>query len=117
MNIQTLQIIIINALNEIKAQEIRIFNTTHLTTLFERITIASGSSNRQTKALAALVCKKVKLEGGKIFSIEGQDTGEWILVDLGNIIVHIMQPNIRMIYRLEEIWGDQEININTTTTL
>jgi ribosome-associated protein len=83
----------------------------HLTSLFDRIVIASGTSNRQTKALAASVRDKVKAQGGHILSIEGETTGEWVLVDLGDMIVHIMQPAIRAYYRLEEIWGEKEIKL------
>src|SRR3954454_4316530 len=109
MDIKKLQATVINALEDVKAQEIRVYDTTHLTSLFDRIAIASGTSNRQTKALAASVRDKVKENGGTIVSIEGEDTGEWVLVDLGDMVVHIMQPAIREYYRLEEIWGDKEI--------
>jgi ribosome-associated protein len=95
MDIKKLQSTVIDALEDVKAQEIRVFDTTHLTSLFDRIAIASGTSNRQTKALAASVRDKVKENGGTIVSMEGQDTGEWVLVDLGDMIVHIMQPAIR----------------------
>ncbi|MEB0001289.1 ribosome silencing factor, partial [Cryobacterium sp. RTS3] len=77
----------------------------HLTSLFDRVVIASGTSNRQTKALAASVRDKVKENGGTVVSMEGEGTGEWVLVDLGDLIVHIMQPAIRAYYRLEELWG------------
>src|SRR3954454_17856750 len=109
MDIKKLQATVINALEDVKAQEIRVFDTVHLTSLFDRIAIASGTSNRQTKALAASVRDKVKENGGIIVSIEGEDTGEWVLVDLGDMIVHIMQPAIRAYYRLEEIWGEKEV--------
>jgi ribosome-associated protein len=79
--------------------------------MFDRLAIASGTSNRQTKALAASVRDKVKEKGGHIVSIEGEDTGEWVLVDLGDMVVHIMQPAIRDYYRLEEIWGDKEVKV------
>jgi ribosome-associated protein len=111
MDIKKLQSIVIDALEDVKAQDIRTFDTVHLTSLFDRIAIASGTSNRQTKALAASVRDKVKEGGGTILSIEGEDTGEWVLVDLGDMIVHIMQPAIRAYYRLEEIWGDKEIKM------
>jgi len=88
-----------------------VYDTSHLTSLFDRIAIASGTSNRQTKSLAASVRDKVKESGGKIVSLEGEDTGEWVLVDLGDMIVHIMQPAIRAYYRLEEIWGDKEVKM------
>jgi ribosome-associated protein len=111
MDIKKLQAVVIDALEDIKAQDIRAYDTVHLTSLFDRIAIASGTSNRHTKALAASVRDKVKENGGIIVSIEGEDTGEWVLVDLGDMIVHIMQPAIRAYYRLEEIWGDKEIKL------
>jgi ribosome-associated protein len=109
MDIKKLQATVIDALEDVKAQDIRVFDTGHLTSLFDRLAIASGTSNRQTKALAASVRDKVKENGGIIVSMEGEDTGEWVLVDLGDMIVHIMQPAIRAYYRLEEIWGDKEV--------
>ncbi len=109
MDIKKLQALVIDALEDVKAQDIQVFNTEHLTSLFDRIAIASGTSNRQTKALASSVRDKVKENGGNIVSIEGEDTGEWVLVDLGDMIVHIMQPAIRAYYRLEEIWGEKEV--------
>ena len=105
------------ALEDIKAQEIRLYDTTHLTSMFDRIAIASGTSNRQTKALAASVRDKVKAAGGHIVGIEGEGTGEWVLVDLGDMIVHIMQPAIRAYYRLEEIWGDKEVKFGAAKRL
>jgi len=111
MDIKKLQSLVVDALEDVKAQDIVVYDTTHLTSLFDRIAIASGTSNRQTKALAASVRDKVKESGGKILSLEGEDTGEWVLVDLGDMIVHIMQPAIRAYYRLEEIWGDKEVKM------
>ncbi len=111
MDIKKLQSLVIDALEDVKAQDIRAYDTVHLTSLFDRLAIASGTSNRQTKALAASVRDKVKENGGSIVSIEGEDTGEWVLVDLGDMVVHIMQPAIRAYYRLEEIWGDKEIKL------
>src|SRR6478609_157629 len=109
MDIKKLQSLVVDALEDVKAQDIVVYDTTHLTSLFDRIAIASGTSNRQTKALAASVRDKVKENGGHIVSVEGEQTGEWVLVDLGDMIVHIMQPAIRAYYRLEEIWGDKEV--------
>jgi ribosome-associated protein len=109
MDIKKLQALVIDALEDVKAQDIKVYDTTHLTSLFDRIAIASGTSNRQTKALAASVRDKVKANGGNLLSMEGEDTGEWVLVDLGDMIVHIMQPTIRAYYRLEEIWGEKEV--------
>jgi ribosome-associated protein len=111
MDIKKLQSLVIDALEDIKAQDIQVYDTVHLTSMFDRIAIASGTSNRQTKALAASVRDKVKENGGTIVSIEGEDTGEWVLVDLGDMVVHIMQPAIRAYYRLEEIWGDKEVKL------
>lgn len=109
MDIKKLQALVIDALEDVKAQDINVYDTTHLTSLFDRIAIASGTSNRQTKALASSVREKVKENGGTVVSVEGEDTGEWVLVDLGDMIVHIMQPTIRAYYRLEEIWGEKEV--------
>jgi len=111
MDIKKLQSLVVDALEDVKAQDIVVYDTTHLTSLFDRIAIASGTSNRQTKALAASVRDKVKESGGRILSLEGEETGEWVLVDLGDMIVHIMQPAIRAYYRLEEIWGDKEVKM------
>lgn len=109
MDIKKLQTLVVEALEDVKAQDIRVYDTTHLTSLFDRFAIASGTSNRQTKALAASVRDKAKENGGTVVGIEGEDTGEWVLVDLGDMIVHIMQPAIRDYYRLEEIWGEKEV--------
>lgn len=109
MDIKKLQTLVIDALEDVKAQNIQIFDTAHLTSMFDRIAIASGTSNRQTRALASSVRDKVKENGGDIVSIEGEDTGEWVLVDLGDMVVHIMQQPIRDYYRLEEIWGEKEV--------
>ncbi len=115
MDIKKLQGIVVNALEDVKAQDIRIFDTSHLTSMFDRIAIASGTSNRQTKALASSVRDSVKAAGGNIISMEGEGTGEWVLVDLGDIIVHVMQPAIRAYYRLEELWGEKEIKLGAAT--
>ena len=111
MDIKKLQAIVVDALEDIKGQDITVFDTTHLTSLFDRIAVVSGTSNRQTKALAASVRDKVKEAGGDIIGVEGEDTGEWVLVDLGDMIVHIMQAPIRQYYRLEEIWGDKPVKL------
>jgi ribosome-associated protein len=111
MDIKQLQALVIDALEDVKAQDIRIYDTMHLTSMFDSIAIASGTSNRQTKALAASVRDKFKAAGGGDVKMEGEGTGEWVLVDLGDMVVHIMQPAIRAYYRLEEIWGDKEIKL------
>ena len=111
MDIKKLQTLVVDALEDVKGQEIVLFDTTHLTSLFDRIAVVSGTSNRQTKALAASVRDQVKEAGGDVVGLEGEDTGEWVLVDLGDMIVHIMQPAIRQYYRLEEIWGDKPVKL------
>jgi ribosome-associated protein len=93
-------------LEDVKAQDIQVFDTTPITTLFDRVILASGTSNRQTRALAKSVHDKVREAGAPVLSIEGTDTGEWVLVDLGDVVVHIMQPVTRDHYRLEDIWGE-----------
>jgi ribosome-associated protein len=111
MDIKKLQTVVVDALEDVKGQEIMLFDTTGLTSLFDRIAVVSGTSNRQTKALAASVRDKVKSAGGDVVGMEGEDTGEWVLVDLGDMIVHIMQPAIRQYYRLEEIWGEKPVKL------
>ncbi|MBX9904308.1 MAG: ribosome silencing factor [Burkholderiales bacterium] len=93
------------ALEDIKARDIVVFNVTKMTALFDKVIVASGDSNRQVRALANNVCEEVKKGGGRVLSIEGAQTGEWVLVDLGAVIVHVMQPAIRQYYNLEEIWS------------
>lgn len=104
MYLPKLQKIVVAALEDIKARDIEVINTTKLSALFERIVIASADSSRQTKALARSVNDKVSEAGGEVLSIEGAETGEWVLVDLGSIVVHIMQPAVRSYYNLEELW-------------
>jgi ribosome-associated protein len=105
MKLAQIEKIVINALEDIKARDIEVINTTRLTPLFERIIIACGDSNRQVRSLAQNVQEKVREAGGEVLSTEGEDGGEWVLVDLGVIVVHVMQPAIRSYYNLEELWG------------
>lgn len=116
MDIRKLQRVIVDALEDVKAQDIKVYNTRAQSDLFDRVVIASGTSNRQTKALAWRVAQQVKAAGGEILAVEGEATGEWVLVDAGDAIVHIMQPAIRSYYRLEEIWGDKPVRIKLGTT-
>lgn len=113
MDIRKLQRVIVDALEDVKAQDILVFNTAHLSDMFDRVIIASGTSNRQTRALASSVAEKVKLAGGVVVSMEGEDTGEWVLVDCGDAVVHILQPAIRAYYNLEEIWGGKEVRLKS----
>ncbi len=110
-DIQKLQRAIVDGLEDVKAQDIQVFNTEHLTALFERVIVASGTSNRQTKALAASVRDAVKDDGFPKPRVEGEDNGEWIIVDCGLAVVHIMQPGIRQYYHLEELWGGKPVRL------
>ena len=111
MDIRKLQRAIVDGLEDVKAQHITVFNTEHLSSMFERVIIASGTSNRQTKALAASVRNSVKSAGMPVLSTEGEDNGEWIIVDCGAAVVHVMQPGIREYYHLEEIWGGKAVRM------
>ena len=108
---QKLQRAIVDGLEDVKAQDIQVFNTEHLSALFERVIVASGTSNRQTKALAASVRDAVREAGFPKPRIEGEENGEWIIVDCGAAVAHIMQPAIRQYYHLEEIWGDKPVRL------
>jgi ribosome-associated protein len=110
-DVQKLQRAIVDGLEDVKAQDIRVFNTEHLSPLFERVIVASGTSNRQTKALAASVREQVREAGFAKPRIEGEDNGEWIIVDCGAAVAHIMQPAIRQYYNLEEIWGEKPVRL------
>ena len=111
MDIRKLQRAIVDGLEDVKAQDIVVFNTEHLSPLFERVIIATGSSNRQTKALASGVRESVKAAGFPVLATEGGDNGEWIIVDCGAAVAHVMQPAIREYYRLEEIWGGKPVKM------
>ncbi|TRZ91877.1 MAG: ribosome silencing factor [Rhodocyclaceae bacterium] len=104
MDIRKLQKLAITALEDIKAKDIEVLNTSKLSALFDRIIIATGDSNRHVKSLARNVHDKVKEAGGHVIGIEGEESGEWVLVDLGDIVVHVMQPAVRAYYNLEELW-------------
>jgi ribosome-associated protein len=108
---QKLQRAIVDGLEDVKAQDITVFNTEHLSPLFERVIVASGTSNRQTKALAASVRDSVRDAGFPKPRVEGEENGEWIIVDCGAAVAHIMQPAIRQYYHLEEIWGDKPVRL------
>jgi ribosome-associated protein len=110
-DVQKLQRTVVDALEDVKAQDLVVFDTEHLSSLFERVVVASGTSNRQTKALAASVRDKVRDAGFGKPRIEGEDNGEWIIVDCGAVVVHIMQPTIRGYYNLEEIWGEKPVRL------
>ncbi len=111
MDIRKMQRAIVDGLEDVKAQHIVVFNTEHLSALFERVIIATGASNRQTKALAASVRDAVRTRGMQVLRTEGEENGEWIIVDCGAAVVHIMQPTIREYYHLEEIWGGKPVKM------
>ncbi|MEY5097402.1 MAG: ribosome silencing factor [Pseudomonadota bacterium] len=112
--IQKLQRAIVDGLEDVKAQDIQVFNTEGLSPLFERVIIASGNTNRQTKALAASVRDAVREAGFEKPRTEGEENGEWIIVDCGQAVVHVMQPTIRQYYRLEEIWGEVPVRLKSS---
>ena len=108
MDIRKMEKAAVAALEDIKARDIVVLKVAHLSPLFERIVIASADSTRQVKALADNVRKKMKERGYPVLSTEGEESGEWVLVDLGAIVVHVMQPTIRQYYNLEELWDQPE---------
>jgi ribosome-associated protein len=108
MNIKDKIKLIVDALEDIKAQDIAVLDTGKLTSLFERMVIASGTSNRQTRAIADNVRIKMKEADEYVGNTEGEDTGDWVLIDLGDVIVHVMLPAVRAHYNLEELWGAGE---------
>jgi ribosome-associated protein len=109
MDIRKMEKAVVAALEDIKGRDIVVFKVAHLSSLFERIVIASADSTRQVKALADNVQKKLKALGAQVLSVEGEQSGEWVLVDLGAIVVHVMQPSIRQYYNLEELWDQPEV--------
>ena len=104
-DVRKLQKAALAALEDVKAREIEAFDVTHLTSMFDRVIIASADSARQLKALASHVQEKAKAAGGRVYGVEGEDGGDWVLIDLGDIVVHLMQPAVRSHYNLEELWG------------
>lgn len=116
MDIRKLQHVVLDALEDVKAQNIKVYNTIGLSDMFDRVVLASGTSNRQTRALAYRVAQRVKESGGHVVSVEGADAGEWVLVDLGDLVVHVMQPAIREYYGLEEIWGGKPVKLKLGAT-
>ena len=111
MDIRTKQRVVVEALEDVKGYDILVYNTARLPTMFERVVIASGDSNRQVKALADRVQERVRENGASVYGVEGESGGEWVLVDLGDVVVHIMHPTVREFYNLEEIWGGKSVKI------
>ena len=111
MDIRKKQRAVVEALEDVKARDIVVFNVARQTAYFERVVIASGDSNRQVNALAASVQEKLKALGAPVLGVEGRKNGEWVLVDLGDIVVHVMHPAVRSYYNLEELWGEKEVKL------
>ena len=111
MDIRVKQRAVVEALEDVKGRDIVVFNVAAQTAYFERVVIASGDSNRQVNALATHVQEKLKALGAKVAGVEGRRNGEWVLVDLGDIVVHVMHPAVRSFYNLEELWGGKEVKI------
>lgn len=105
MRIPALRNAVVTALEDKKAKDIVALDVRKLTSLFDYVVIASGDSTRQTKALARNVQEKLKELGARVYGVEGEQSGEWVLVDLGDIVVHVMQPTVRQYYNLEELWA------------
>ena len=115
MDIRKKQRAVIEALEDVKGRDIVIFNVAKQTAFFERVVIASGDSNRQVNALAMSVQERAKSIGAHIRHVEGRRNGEWVLVDLGDIVVHVMHPAVRSYYNLEELWGGKEVKVKAKT--
>ena len=111
MDIRVKQRVVVEALEDVKARDILVFNTARLPSMFERVVIASGESNRQVKALSDRVQERVQELGARVYGVEGEAGGEWVLVDLGDVVVHIMHPTVRTFYNLEEIWGGKPVRL------
>jgi len=109
MHIRKLQRIVVSALEDIKGKDIEVINTRKLSDLFGRVVVATGESNRQVRALANHVVVKVKEADGEIIGVEGEEAGEWVLVDCGDLVCHVMQPKIRSYYDLESLWQTKPV--------
>jgi ribosome-associated protein len=112
MDIRIKQRAVVEALEDVKGRDIIVYNTARMPSMFERVVIASGESNRQVKALADRVQERIKELGSRVYGVEGEKAGDWVLVDLGDVVVHIMQPTVREFYNLEEVWGGKPVRVN-----
>jgi ribosome-associated protein len=111
MDIRKKQRVVVEALEDIKGHDILVYNTARMPSMFERVVIASGDSTRQVKALADNVQEKLRENGARVYGVEGEANGEWVLVDLGDVVVHIMHPTVREFYNLEEVWGGKAVKL------
>src|SRR3954465_7600834 len=114
MDIRKKQRVVVAALEDIKGRDILVYNTARMPSMFERVVIASGDSTRQVKALADNVQEKVRENGARVYGVEGEANGEWVLVDLGDVVAHIMHPTVRAFYNLEEVWGGKPVRMKKT---
>src|SRR5919199_5282658 len=115
MDIRKKQRVVVDALEDVKGYDILVFNTARMPSMFERVVIASGDSTRQVKALSDRVQEKVREVGVRVYGVEGEAAGEWVLVDLGDVVVHIMHPTVRSFYNLEEVWGGKRVRMNSNS--
>ena len=115
MDLRKKQRAVIDALEDIKGRDIVVYNTAAMPSMFERVVIASGDSTRQVKALADHVQEKLSALGARVYGVEGEANGEWVLVDLGDVVVHIMHPTVRSFYNLEEVWGGKPVRLAATS--
>ena len=111
MDLSTKQRVVVEALEDVKGYDIQVFNTARLPSMFERVVIASGTSNTQVRALADRVQERIREQGSRVYGVEGEKGGEWVLVDLGDVVVHIMHPAVRSFYNLEEVWGGKTVRM------
>jgi ribosome-associated protein len=111
MDLKHKQSTVVDALEDVKGYDIVVFNTASMPTMFERVVIATGTSNTQVKALADRVRERIEQAGGRVYGVEGAKSGEWVLVDLGDVVVHIMHPAVRSFYNLEEVWGAKAVKL------
>jgi ribosome-associated protein len=111
MDLKQKQRMVVDALEDIKGRDIQVYDTARMPSMFERVVIASGDSNRQVRALADSVQDKIREAGSRVYGVEGEASGEWVLVDLGDVVVHIMHPTVREFYNLEEVWGAKTVRM------
>ena len=112
MDIRAKQRAVVEALEDVKGRDIIVYNTARMPSMFERVVIASGDSTRQVKALSDRVQERVREAGARVYGVEGETSGEWVLVDLGDVVVHIMHPTVRSFYNLEEVWGGKTVRVS-----
>jgi ribosome-associated protein len=114
VDIRKKQRMVVEALEDVKGRDIVVYNTARMPSMFERVVIASGESNRQVRALADHLQEKIREGGSRVYGVEGESSGEWVLVDLGDVVVHIMHPTVRGFYNLEEVWGGKPVRFKAT---